>query len=78
MKGSGITVLSILEEEHHEKRCYRGAGVDDKLPRIREVEEDTSQPPVAQAMPNAQDEPSAFDAWRAMLAKLKCPASFST
>src|SRR5580704_2528336 len=36
-----FTILSVLNEEHHEKRHDRGASVDDELPGVREVKERT-------------------------------------
>ena len=33
-----IAVLRVLDQEHHEKRDDRGAGVDDELPGIAEAE----------------------------------------
>ena len=38
MKRMGVTVLGVLDEEHHEKGHDRRAGVDDELPRVRVVE----------------------------------------
>ena len=38
MKGFGVAVLGILNEEHHEESNDRGGGVDDELPGIGEVE----------------------------------------
>src|SRR5579883_1248321 len=39
MNGGGILVLRTLDQEHHQKRDDRSAGVDDELPGIGEVEE---------------------------------------
>ena len=38
MEGLGIAVLGVLNEEHHQERNDRGAGVDNQLPRIRVME----------------------------------------
>jgi hypothetical protein len=41
----GVTVLRILDQEHHQKRDDGRAGVDHKLPSIREPEERTRNCP---------------------------------
>jgi hypothetical protein len=41
----GVTVLRILDQEHHQKRDNGRAGVDHKLPSIREPEERTRNRP---------------------------------
>jgi hypothetical protein len=39
MHGVGIAVLRVLDEEHHEKSHDGSSGIDDELPRVREVKE---------------------------------------
>src|SRR5882757_6146548 len=34
-----VPVLRVLDEEYHEKRHDRGSGIDDELPRVREIED---------------------------------------
>src|SRR3569833_286925 len=41
----GVSVLRVLDEEHHQKRDDGGAGIDDKLPGVVEVEEGPAQAP---------------------------------
>lgn len=41
----GITILRVLDEEHHQERDDGGAGIDDKLPSVVEVEERPAQAP---------------------------------
>src|SRR5580698_9529258 len=45
MNGSCITILRILDEEYHEKRDNRGAGIDDQLPGIRVMKEWSADTP---------------------------------
>ena len=39
LDGFAVSVLSVLDEEHHQKGDDGGAGVNDKLPCVREVEQ---------------------------------------
>ncbi len=34
----GIAVLRVLNQKHHQKRHYSRAGVNNELPRVREME----------------------------------------
>src|SRR5271155_2657537 len=45
MNGPGIAVLGILDEENHEKRDNRCAGIDDQLPGIGVVEDGAGKAP---------------------------------
>ena len=45
MEGLGIAVLCVLDQEHHQKRNDRGAGIDNQLPRIRVMENGTGHAP---------------------------------
>ena len=40
-----IAVLRVLDQEHHQERHDRRAGIDDELPRVAEAEHGTADPP---------------------------------
>ncbi len=40
-----VAVLGVLDQEHHEKRDDGGAGIDDELPGIAELEQWPGQRP---------------------------------
>jgi hypothetical protein len=39
VKGLGVTVLRVLNEEDHKKRNDRGASINDELPGVRKMKE---------------------------------------
>ncbi len=41
----GVLVRRVLDEEHHQERHDRGAGVDDELPGVAELQERAGQGP---------------------------------
>ena len=41
----GVAVLRVLDQEHHEEGDDRGAGVDDQLPGVAEVENRAADDP---------------------------------
>jgi hypothetical protein len=43
--GHRVTVLGVLDEEHHEERDDRGTRVDDELPAVGVGEDRPGQPP---------------------------------
>ena len=55
LEGLGIAVLSVLNQEHHEERDDRGAGVDHKLPGIGEMEHGTEPGPNDDAKQRQQE-----------------------
>lgn len=40
-----IPVLRVLNNEHHQKRNNRGAGINDQLPSIRKFQQGTANSP---------------------------------
>lgn len=40
-----VAILRVLDQEHHQKRYDRRAGVDDQLPRVRKAEQGTADRP---------------------------------
>ena len=47
MDGVGVAVLGVLNEEHHQERNDRRAGVDDELPGVGEMEDRAADRPKA-------------------------------
>ena len=45
LHGLGVAVLRVLDQEHHQERDDRGAGVDDELPGVAEAEDRSSDAP---------------------------------
>jgi hypothetical protein len=45
LHGQGVLVLRALDEEHHEERDDRRAGIDHQLPRVRKLEDRTAASP---------------------------------
>jgi hypothetical protein len=41
----GVPVLRVLDQEHHQERNDRGAGIDDELPRVAETEDGAAYQP---------------------------------
>src|SRR5262245_42510519 len=62
--GDGVAVLRVLDQEHHEERDDRRAGVDDELPGVREMKDGARYRPHEDDQHRQREGPRRADAGR--------------